>query len=76
MGMSLRQVLRLMISETSGFEGTGVMPQQGGEATAPFTAQQAAVARQPVKTARDRYKDKVDHVAQKVAKRLGLMEIR
>jgi len=74
--MTLRQVLRLMIREASGFEGTGVMPLQGGEATAPFTAQQTAVARQPVKTARDHYKDKVDHVAQKVAKRLGLMEIR
>ncbi len=89
-GMTLRQVLRLMIKEASGFEGTGVMPitaqqgreatgvmpQQGGEATAPFTAQQAAVARQPVKSARDLYKEKVDYVAQKVAKRLGLMEIR
>jgi hypothetical protein len=88
--MTLRQVLRLLIREASGFEGTGVMPikaQQGreatgvmppagGEATAPFTAQQAAVARQPVKTARDRYKEQVDRVAQKVAKRLGLMEIR
>ena len=74
--MTLRQVLRLMIREASGFEGTGVMPLQGGEATVPLTAQQAAVARQPVKTARDHYKDKVDHVAQKVAKRLGLMEIR
>jgi hypothetical protein len=88
--MTLRQVIRRLIREASGFEGTGVMPikvqqgreatgvqpPQGGEATAPFTAQQAAMARQPVKTARDRYKDQVDRVAQKVAKRLGLMEVK
>jgi hypothetical protein len=75
--MMLRNVIREIIHEAAAPEGTGVIP-AGGETTAAVPELQArsrAVVAQ-MDTPWEQYNKQVERVAQKVAKALGMMEVR